>query len=32
MCDVEATDTNSATLRFGAGIGNTYRVIIQRVG
>ena len=32
MCDVEATDTNSATLRFGAGIGTDYRVIIQRVG
>ncbi len=32
MCDVEATDTNSATLRFGAGIGTTYRVIIQRIG
>ena len=32
MCDVEATDTNSATLRFGAGIGTTFRVIIQRVG
>ena len=32
MCDVEATDTNAVTLRFGAGIGTDYRVIIQRVG
>ena len=32
MCDVEATDTDSVTLRFGAGIGTTYRVIIQRIG
>mgnify|MGYP000397195775 FL=1 len=32
MCDVEATDTDSVTLRFGAGIGTDYRVIIQRVG
>lgn len=32
MCDVEATTTNTATLRFGAGIGTTFRVIIQRVG
>ena len=32
MCDVEATDTNNVTLRFGAGIGTDYRVIIQRIG
>ena len=32
MCDVEATDTDSVTLRFGAGIGTDYRVIIQRIG
>lgn len=32
MCDVEATDTDTVTLRFGAGIGTTYRVIIQRIG
>jgi len=32
MCDVEATDTNTVTLRFGAGIGTEYRVIIQRIG
>jgi len=31
MCDVEATDTNNVTLRFGAGIGTDYRVIIQRI-
>lgn len=29
--DTEATTTNTVTLRFGAGIGTTYRVIIQRV-
>ena len=32
MCDVEATDTDTVTLRFGAGIGTDYRVIIQRIG
>lgn len=29
--DTEATTTNTVTLRFGAGIGATYRVIIQRI-
>ena len=29
--DTEATTTNTVTLRFGANIGTTYRVIIQRV-
>jgi len=29
--DTEATTTNTVTLRFGAGIGTTYRVMIQRI-
>ena len=29
--DTEATTANTVTLRFGAGIGTTYRVMIQRI-
>ena len=29
--DTEATTTNTVTLRFGASIGTTYRVMIQRI-